>query len=514
MSSAEKSIKVIGFTGKTRDFRPWKSKFLARGNKKKYTKILDGTVSVPSKADYDTANVESPNADQTKIINAYDYNSSAYDDLILAMDTETTYGMVAFAIVDGAKTSDNPMGNAREAWTKLTKKYAPETAPSFIALERQFANSKLRPGSDPDAWITYLEDLRVRMNKITINGKSTKTDMDLIIHILANVPETYEVQIDSTEDQIRTDASKVDLDYVRTKLIEKHARDVKHQREGRSQRDQALAAVGEYIDTHVNDEAAMVAFMKQFKGACNRCGAYGHKGVDCPKQRGANNNTGGPFKGKCYHCGEQGHMKRDCPARAKQQQEEANLAAADAGIDEDNPYASDGYQSIDELGFMATVGALESVGYGEHIHDDDVLGEATSCVDSTKGLHVSFGKHVSLDDRGVDVIDCCEVSGNTNEVCLRSESKGVSWADSVVVIDGKNYPVFTKDTRYGDTACSCHLVNDSSGMYDIEEIHEKIGGSSHTPIYATLKGKQRVIMSMVDGTKIEKSYFTSFVYDL
>ena len=498
MSAAEKSIKVIGFTGKTRDFRPWKSKFMARGNKKKYTQILDGTLKVPKKDDYDTANVDSPDATQKDIISRYELNSSAYDDLILAMDTETTYGMVAFAIVDGAKTADNPMGDAHEAWTKLTKKYAPETAPSFIALERLFANSKLRPGSDPDAWITYLEDLKVRMNKITIEGKSKKTDMDLIIHILANVPASYEVQVDSTEDQLRADAKKVNLAYVREKLVEKHARDVKYQREGKSDKDRALAAFSEYIDGL--DETAMAAFVKQFKGLCNKCGKYGHKGADCPEH--GNAKQGGKFPGNCYHCGEPGHMKRECPKRALQKQEEANLAAANAEVDDTNPYASDGCQSIDELGFMAREETPKSIIYGEQHHDHDVLAGAAH-VDGAGGKHVSFGKHVAFDDRGIDVITCRGSIENTNDVSFNAESKRVSWVDSVVVIDGKSYPAFTRDTRYGDTACSCHLVNDSSGMYDVTRIHEQIGGSSKVPIIATLKGKQRVVAKMVDGTMTE-----------
>ena len=31
------------------------------------------------------------------------------------------------------------------------------------------------------------------------------------------------------------------------------------------------------------DDIAVAAFIKSFKGTCNQCGLYGHKGVDCNK---------------------------------------------------------------------------------------------------------------------------------------------------------------------------------------------------------------------------------------
>ncbi len=48
---------------------------------------------------------------------------------------------------------------------------------------------------DPDEWITHLQSLCTRMNEVVIEGKSTKTEMDLILHVLSAVPETYEIQV-------------------------------------------------------------------------------------------------------------------------------------------------------------------------------------------------------------------------------------------------------------------------------------------------------------------------------
>ena len=74
------------------------------------------------------------------------------------------------------------------ALENLTNKYEAKTAPNFIELEGQFTNSKLsNDEDDPDEWITHLEALITRMNKVQIVGKSTKSDTDLVFHILANV---------------------------------------------------------------------------------------------------------------------------------------------------------------------------------------------------------------------------------------------------------------------------------------------------------------------------------------
>ena len=63
-------------------------------------------------------------------------------------------------------------------------------------MKKDFANSKLKSvDSDPDEWITELESLRSEMNRVTITGKSDMTDVDLIIHILSNLPEEYEVAV-------------------------------------------------------------------------------------------------------------------------------------------------------------------------------------------------------------------------------------------------------------------------------------------------------------------------------
>ena len=96
-------------------------------------------------------------------------------------------------------------------------------------------------------------------------------------------------------------------------------------------------------------ETALKAWGHQFKGRCNNCGKYGHKGQHCPKKRQTKAHPGY----KCFLCGEKGHYERDCPKR--KEYEEKGFLKKDHGekgflahSKSDSKY---GCKSLDELGF-------------------------------------------------------------------------------------------------------------------------------------------------------------------
>ena len=54
------------------------------------------------------------------------------------------------------------------------------------------------------------------MNSVNISGEMT--DMDFIIHVLGNLPEEYEVAIQSLEERLEDTSPKLEIEEVRMKL--------------------------------------------------------------------------------------------------------------------------------------------------------------------------------------------------------------------------------------------------------------------------------------------------------
>ena len=70
---------------------------------------------------------------------------------------------MAFQIVKNCMSSEYTNGNCADAWRRLCKKYEPDSAPSMLRLKKQFNMSKLSNGEDPDEWITFLKDIKGRL---------------------------------------------------------------------------------------------------------------------------------------------------------------------------------------------------------------------------------------------------------------------------------------------------------------------------------------------------------------
>ena len=229
MSSLEqKSIKVIEFTGKDKDWKIWSRKFLAQGNRKGYKGLLTGSDNIPTEAESELA-VGERNDTEKKTRKLWKLNELAFEDILLSINGQTKQGKIAFNLVDNCTTTDQPDGNCRVAWERLVHKYAPKTAPSYIQLKKDFANSKLLSAhTDPDEWMTDLECLRSEMNKVKISGKTDMSEVDLIIHILSNLPEEYEVAVSELEEKLKNTSTPLDMETVHEKLNSRIERITKH----------------------------------------------------------------------------------------------------------------------------------------------------------------------------------------------------------------------------------------------------------------------------------------------
>ena len=197
----EQSVKIIPFSGKRKDWSAWEERFLARAKRKGFKEVLLGREEIPAEFNEDgTANeIAGATAEEQKLLKTREKNELAYGELVLAMDTTKSAGKVAFNIVKRSKTKRFPDVNASDAWKGLCRKYAPKTAPSLAKLHKLFYGAKLRKGCDPDVFITYLEDLCIRMEEMG----SEISDAQFLMHVLNNLTKEYEIQVTKIEDRVR-----------------------------------------------------------------------------------------------------------------------------------------------------------------------------------------------------------------------------------------------------------------------------------------------------------------------
>lgn len=296
----ETSIRVILFSGKKQDWSGWEERFLAKARRKGFKDILLGKVTIPKS----TATIDLTTDAGKALQKIVDSNDMAYEQLILSMDITKSGGKVAFGIIKGSKSADYEDGNGTVAWTRLLNKYSPKTAPSLVKLERQFRTSKLKKGADPDDWITSLEELRGRLQEM---GSEIKEDQ-FLIHVLNNLSKEYQLQVLLMEKRINAFADPLTIEDMRSDLNLQFERMNEHEDD----------------DSKSTSEEKALA-MIQFKGRCNHCGKYGHKGADCRnktankqdhKNGGAKNfgrdGKKGGFKGNCNFCNKYGHKAADC----------------------------------------------------------------------------------------------------------------------------------------------------------------------------------------------------------
>ena len=137
----ETSIKVIQFSGKSKDWPVWEEKFLARSKRKGFRDLLLGKVEIPKS----TEALDASDKERSKI---RELNDLAYSELILSF-ADSDAGNVAFQYVRNSKSKDYEDGNVQVAWAALRTKFAPQTAPTEIALYKKFyeGNLKKRDGS-------------------------------------------------------------------------------------------------------------------------------------------------------------------------------------------------------------------------------------------------------------------------------------------------------------------------------------------------------------------------------
>jgi hypothetical protein len=174
---------------KKKDWIPWEEKYLAKSRRYGYKDLLLGKLTIP-KSSVILDPVEDEDEYKIQVL-----NEDAYSDLIMSIDTTTSAGKVAFSLVRGTKSAHYEDGNEQIAFTRLTNKYAPKTAPSLAKTNRLFYQAKLKKQVDPDIFITYLEGLQATMADM----ESFITDKQFIMHVMNNPNKDYDNTVKNLE---------------------------------------------------------------------------------------------------------------------------------------------------------------------------------------------------------------------------------------------------------------------------------------------------------------------------
>ena len=339
---------MIPFSGNKRDWPIWSEKFLARGDMKGYKDILLGKVKVPTDNDF---NAMASGTEKTKAKTLRKLNKDAFIDLLLSITAESETGRIAFQIVKGSKTKELSDRDARVAWKKLNSKFESTRAPNRLLLKEKFVNSRLKSArSDPDIWITQLEDLQVQINNAR---EGSITEEDLMEHILGNLPSVYDIEVHTLRKRLDDLQDPLTLEELREELCLKFKMLNRRGRMG-------------HLQSSPGEEHAL--FAGGFKGKCNNCGKIGHKARDCRDKNEKNNKnkrehqTNGSECDKnieCFYCKKKGHRILNC--HKLKQKEQANIGvdapkANTKGTDDKSISSEIGlgvldYQ-VDELGLL------------------------------------------------------------------------------------------------------------------------------------------------------------------
>ncbi len=121
MTSELKTIRVLEFDGKASNWDGWSEKFMSRGKRKGYKKLLQGKEKIPTNDKYELAVLGNSKEDE-KIKKISDLNEEAYENIILSIAHTMKQGKIAFSLVKNCKTSAYPEGNCNLAWDRLVAK--------------------------------------------------------------------------------------------------------------------------------------------------------------------------------------------------------------------------------------------------------------------------------------------------------------------------------------------------------------------------------------------------------
>ena len=134
MSSESKSIRVIAFTGKAKDYRMWARKFISLASIKGYKGVITGKEYPPGHL-VDIADTKEGKSQ----LELRKQNKRGYSELLLSVSDKVTFGLI-----DGSRTTDQPEGCLMTAWKKLEQHFVPKTNATMVKLVKEFGQRSLK----------------------------------------------------------------------------------------------------------------------------------------------------------------------------------------------------------------------------------------------------------------------------------------------------------------------------------------------------------------------------------
>jgi hypothetical protein len=131
------AIRVVLFSGKSKDWLAWMENFLAKAKRKnlKHIYLLYLTMNpIPTASELATLDANK-DADKFKIALAK-LKEDVYLELIMSIYMKPMAGMIAFRIVLSTKTAIYPDGHAPNAWKRLKAKFQPDNGAELARITK------------------------------------------------------------------------------------------------------------------------------------------------------------------------------------------------------------------------------------------------------------------------------------------------------------------------------------------------------------------------------------------
>jgi hypothetical protein len=304
----DKAIRVLSFSGKTKDWQMWEAKYAARARAKGWFKVMNGEQAVPA---HDVVLTDTQVVQQR----AREYNEAGYADLLLSMEDE-----VSFNVVNEARTTELPDGSLSKAWKALHDKYAPTTKSELVELKKEFMSLSISSGEDPEEFISQLEAKNRKIKNI--ESARAMSDEDVLIHAVACLPSEYDHLVSDFSKRIGASTNALTIDGLKSELREVYRRITKRDERSLNQ-EQALVAYGAQGN---QNKARSGNPMYRGPRRCFNCGSTEHIAANCPKPVKNDGKGGSPGRPQgqprrpfrpgsskiCKYCGKRGHDEAQC----------------------------------------------------------------------------------------------------------------------------------------------------------------------------------------------------------